>query len=112
GSALGIVLGERGTPTCADYVPALCTNHPSILPIEWLSEALGSAPLQWQPQGWCLTGAEKMTNLDHLEEVKRDRRLELFSVNEELLVSASHKLALIASLRFVQTTRRYYRLNG
>src|ERR1700730_8204254 len=25
----------------ADYVPALCTHRPSLLPIEWLSEAFG-----------------------------------------------------------------------
>jgi hypothetical protein len=38
--------------------------------------------------------------------------LKLFSVNEEFPVSASHKLALITSLPFVHTARRYYRLNG
>ena len=26
-----------------DYVPALCTHRPSLLPIEWLSETSGSA---------------------------------------------------------------------
>ena len=41
-----------------------------------------------------------------------DRGLKLFSVNEEFLVSASHQLALITSLPFVHTARRYYRLNG
>jgi hypothetical protein len=40
-----------------------------------------------------------------------DRGLKLFSVNEEFPVSASHKLALITSLPFVHTARRYYRLN-
>ena len=33
-------------------------------------------------------------------------------MNEECLVSASHQLALITSLPFVHTARRYYRLNG
>ena len=42
----------------------------------------------------------------------RDRGLQLFPVNEEFLVSASHKLALITSLPFVHTARRYYRLDG
>ena len=42
----------------------------------------------------------------------RDRGLQLFPVNEEFPVSASHKLALITSLPFVHTARRYYRLNG
>ena len=40
-----------------------------------------------------------------------DRKLQLFSVNEEFQVSASHQLALITSLPFVHTARRYYRLN-
>ncbi len=35
-----------------------------------------------------------------------DRRLQLFSVNEEFQVSASHQLALITSLPFVHTARR------
>ena len=33
-------------------------------------------------------------------------------MNEEFLVKASHHLALITSLPFVHTARRYYRLNG
>ena len=33
-------------------------------------------------------------------------------MNEEFPVSASHQLALITSLPFVHTARRYYRLNG
>ena len=40
-----------------------------------------------------------------------DRALQLLLVNEECLVSASHQLALITSLPFVHTARRYYRLN-
>ena len=42
----------------------------------------------------------------------RDWSLQLFSMNQEFPVSASHKLALITSLPFVHTARRYYRLNG
>ena len=41
----------------------------------------------------------------------RDWSLQLFSMNQEFPVSASHKLALITSLPFVHTARRYYRLN-
>ncbi len=41
----------------------------------------------------------------------RDRSLQLFSVNQEFPVGASHKLASITSLPFVHTARRYYRLN-
>ena len=41
-----------------------------------------------------------------------DSPLQLLDLNEEFLVSASHQLALITSLAFVHTARRYYRLNG
>ena len=41
-----------------------------------------------------------------------DRALQLLLFNEEFLVSASHQLALITSLPFVHTARRYYRLTG
>ena len=41
----------------------------------------------------------------------RDRLLQLLILNEEFLVNASHQLALITSLPFVHTARRYYRLN-
>ena len=37
--------------------------------------------------------------------------LELLIFNEEFLVSASHQLVLIASLPFVHTARRSYRLS-
>ena len=36
----------------------------------------------------------------------RDRELQLFPLNEEFPVSASHQLALITSLPFVHTARR------
>ena len=42
----------------------------------------------------------------------RDWGLKFFPINEEFPVSASHQLALITSLPFVHTARRYYRLNG
>ena len=41
-----------------------------------------------------------------------DRELQLFPLNEEFPVSVGHKLALITSLPFVHTARRYYRLDG
>ncbi|OSS13840.1 hypothetical protein BV336_05514 [Pseudomonas syringae pv. actinidiae] len=41
-----------------------------------------------------------------------DRGLQLFPMNEEFPVSASHQLALTTSLPFVHTARRSYRLNG
>ena len=41
----------------------------------------------------------------------RDRLLQLLVFNEEILVNASHQLALITSLPFVHTARRSYRLD-
>src|SRR6185437_7239745 len=45
--------------------------------------------------------------------IRRDweRKLQLFSVNEEFQVSASHQLAFITSLPFVHTARRCPRLS-
>ncbi|CAG8812528.1 37070_t:CDS:2, partial [Racocetra persica] len=46
--SIAIIALQRGIPSKhessahADYVPALCTYRPSLLPIEWLSETLGS----------------------------------------------------------------------
>ena len=34
---------KRMSSACVDYVPALCTHRPSLLPIERLSEAFGLA---------------------------------------------------------------------
>jgi hypothetical protein len=50
----------------ADYVPALYTRIPSLLPIEWLSEVSGLALGSWQP----LPIAGKLIKLGQLEEVK------------------------------------------
>ena len=33
---------KRVSSARVDYVPALCTHRPSLLPIEWLSEASGA----------------------------------------------------------------------
>ena len=41
----------------------------------------------------------------------RDWGLQLFPMNEEFPVIASQELAMITSLPFVHTARRYYRLN-
>jgi hypothetical protein len=40
-----------------------------------------------------------------------DWGLQLFPLKEEFPVNVSHQLALITSLPFVHTARRYYRLN-
>ena len=57
---------KRESSTRIDYVPALCTHRPSLLPIEWLSEAFGLDLGSWQQQ----LGTEKLSKLGHLEEVK------------------------------------------
>jgi hypothetical protein len=49
-----------------DYVPALCTHRPSLLPIEWPSEAFGLAQTGRQRP----VRAGKLVKLGHLEEVK------------------------------------------
>ena len=70
--SLAIFGHERGIPskressTRVDYVPALCTHRPSLLPIEWLSESFGLAISFWQQN----KVAEKLGKLGHLEEVK------------------------------------------
>ena len=72
GLGIAIVAHERGIPSkrnssyCVDYVPALCTHRPSLLPIEWLGEAFGLAQggRQRPPR------AGKLVKLRHLEEVK------------------------------------------
>ena len=46
---------QRGIPSkrkslaCIDYVPALCTHRPSLLPIGWFSEVHGLLPLVGSP---------------------------------------------------------------
>ena len=69
---IAIIDHERGIPSKressarVDYVPALCTHRPSLLPIEWFSEISGATPEQLQ--GYL--GDAKLLKLDHLEEVK------------------------------------------
>ena len=47
GWTIAIIGLERGIPSkckslaCVDYVPALCTHRPSLLPIGWFSESFG-----------------------------------------------------------------------
>ena len=42
---------KRESSTRVDYVPALCTHRPSLLPIERAGEALGLALLLGSPGG-------------------------------------------------------------
>ena len=51
---------KRKSSTHADYVPALCTHRPSLLPIEWFGEAFWS----WGPEK--LGKLVKLVKLGHL----------------------------------------------
>ena len=70
---IAIIDHERGIPSKressarVDYVPALCTHRPSLLPIEWFSEIFGLAPTRLLEAA---LDAEKLLKLYHLEEVK------------------------------------------
>ncbi|CAG8514520.1 10789_t:CDS:2 [Dentiscutata heterogama] len=72
GGSIATIALQRGIPSKressahVDYVPALCTHRPSLLPIEWLSETLGST--RGNLHGYLLV--EKLVKLGHLEEVK------------------------------------------
>ena len=67
--------------------------------------------LQWRDQRVYFLGRKVRGNpLNPLRDGDRD--LKLCTLNEEFRVSASHELALITSLPFVHTARRYYRSNG
>ncbi len=57
---------KRESSVRVDYVPALGTHRPSLLPIEWLSETSGLALGSRQRHPI----AEKLVKLGHLEEVK------------------------------------------
>ena len=73
GSGIAIIAFERGIPSkCeslarVDYVPALCTHRPSLLPIGWFSEVFGLV-------GGAAFAVARLTGnmpeLDYLEEVK------------------------------------------
>ena len=81
------------------------SNNRSVMPLDVLGRTCAtlkeSACLPWP------SGPGNPLNLLRA----RDWGLQLFPMNEEFPVSASHKLALITSLPFVHTARRYYRLN-
>ncbi len=73
GLIIEILDHQRGIPSkrksaaCVDYVPALCTHRPSLLPIEWFSEISGLVP---PSPAMDTVDIEKLIKLDHLEEVK------------------------------------------
>ena len=83
------------------------SNNRSVMPLDVLgrTRATLTEPASFFP--W----PEGLGNLVKLCRAG-DRALQLLLFNEEYLVSVSHQLALITSLPFVHTARRYYRLNG
>ena len=83
------------------------SNNRSVMPLD----VRGRTRATMKESAWLQPVLKRMGNpLNLLRD--RDWGLQLSPMNEEFLVSASHKLALITSLPFVHTARRYYRLNG
>ena len=82
-------------------------NNRSVMPLDVLGRTRATLMHSSSIQPW-------PAGLGNLLKVHRagDRLLQLLIFNEEFLVNASHQLALITSLPFVHTARRYYRLNG
>ena len=56
---------NRESSAHAEYVPALCTHRPSLLPIEWLGEMVGL-----KRQGLVPRCGQNTLELGHLEEVQ------------------------------------------
>ena len=82
-------------------------NNRSVMPLDVLGRTRATLTGSSSLQPWSV-------DLGNLFKTRRagDRLLQLLILNEEFLVNASHQLALITSLPFVHTARRYYRLNG
>ena len=55
---------KRESSARVDYVPALCTHRPSLLPIGCAGEVFGLAVSGWRPSAV----AEKFIKPSHLEE--------------------------------------------
>ena len=98
------------------------SNNRSVMPLDVLgctrATLEGSACFHsWRQSGGNTASPATLSTLkrvgNHVNSLRdRDRALQLLPLNEEFPVSASHQLALITSLPFVHTARRYYRLNG
>ena len=82
-------------------------NNRSVMPLDVLGRTRATLTEPTSTSPW-------LKSLGNLVKLCRagDRSLQLLIFNEEFLVNASHQLALITSLPFVHTARRYYRLNG
>src|ERR1041384_3845983 len=82
-------------------------NNRSVMPLDVLGRTRATLAEPTSTSPW-------PKGLGNLVKLRRagDRALQLLLFNEECLVSAYHQYALITSLPFVHTARRYYRLNG
>ena len=81
-------------------------NNRSVMPLDVLGRTRATLIRSSSLSPW-------LRGLGNLLKAYRagDRLLQFLIFNEEFLVNASHQLALITSLPFVHTARRYYRLN-
>ena len=82
-------------------------NNRSVMPLDVLGRTRATLMKSTSFHPW----SEGPGNLLKLHRAG-DSPLQFLDLNEEFLVSVSHQLALITSLPFVHTARRYYRLNG
>lgn len=86
---------------------ARMSNNRSVMPLD----VLGRTRATLKDSAGAVPGPKGSGNPLNLLRAG-DRGLQFLPVNEEFPVSASHQLALITSLPFVHTARRYYRSNG
>ena len=81
-------------------------NIRSVMPLDVLGRTRATLM-----QAASLAASKGVANLVKLHR-DGDCALQFLRMNEEFLVSVIHQIALITSLPFVHTARRYYRLNG
>ena len=90
----------------ASYSCTRLSNNRSVMPLD----VLGCTRATMERSTRCLPAPKGAGNpLKSL--LNWDCGLQFFLMNEEFLVSANHQFAMITSLPFVHTARRYYRLN-
>jgi hypothetical protein len=84
---------KRKSSACVDYVPALCTHRPSLLPIGCAGEVFGLAKLVVST---CY--AKKFIKPSHLEEGEVVTRFPLNSLADKSALErgyASHRLLVL-----------------
>ena len=81
-------------------------NNRSVMPLDVLGRTRATLT-----EAKCTTLGRPVWALTKLRRAG-DSPLQFLDFNEEFLVIAIHQIAVITSLPFVHTARRYYRLNG